>query len=83
MDLERDLDRLRVLSTIREKGMFEYTFTPDTLTVFNLIFNAEESLPIFAEKGQIVEVKGKVGELTVKGSGENRLMNDILVLLTL
>lgn len=64
-----------------KKGMFEYTFTPDTLTVFNLIFNAEESLPIFAEKGQIVEVKGKVGELTVKGPGENRLMNDILVLL--
>lgn len=64
-----------------KKGAFEYTFTPDTLTVFNLILNAEESLPIFAEKGEVVEVEGTVDELDIKGTGENLLMSQILTLL--
>lgn len=63
------------------KGTFEYTFVPDTLTVFSLLFDAEETLPIFADKGQSVEVSGKVGELTIKGEGENKLMDNILSLL--
>lgn len=70
------------IDTIRcEKGAYEYSFVPDTTTVFNLLFNEEESLPIFAEKGQTVEVTGTVDSLIIKGKGENQLMNDILVLL--
>ena len=61
-----------------DKGTFEYTFTPDTLTVFSLLLNAEESLPIFADRGQSVEVSGKVNELNIKGKGENKLMSEIL-----
>lgn len=64
-----------------QKGVFEYSINPDTTTMFSLIFNAEESLPIFAEKGQTVEVKGPVTEIEISGTGENQLMNEILSLL--
>ena len=64
-----------------QKGIFEYIIEPDTTTMFSLIFNAEESLPIFAEKGQSVQVKGSTTELEIQGKGDNQLMNDILLLL--
>ena len=62
-------------------GAFEYTMVPDTTTVFSLILSSKESLPIFAEKGQTVQVTGSIEELEIQGEGENRLMNDILSLL--
>ena len=64
-----------------QKGIFEYSIEPDTTTMFSLIFNAEQSLPVFAEKGQTVQVKGSIQELEIQGKGENKLMNEILVLL--
>ena len=64
-----------------QKGIFEYDIKVDTTTVFSLIFNAEESLPIFAEKGQSVQVKGTTTNLEIQGEGDNQLMNDILALL--
>lgn len=64
-----------------KKGVFEYVIEPDTTTMFSLIFNAEESLPIFAEKGQSVQVKGSTTEFEILGTGDNKLMNDILLLL--
>ena len=66
---------------ICQKGVFEYSFVPDTLTVFSLIFNAQEQLPIFAEKGQTVEITGTNKDISIKGKGENHLMNQILTLL--
>lgn len=62
-------------------GKFEYTFIPDTFTMFSLVFNADESLPVFADKGETVEVKGSVTEPILIGKGENQLMNNILTLL--
>lgn len=64
-----------------QKGVFEYSINPDTMTVFSLIFNEKESLPIFAEKGQTVQVKGTIPELEILGKGDNKLMNEILSLL--
>lgn len=64
-----------------QEGVFEYSIIPDTTTMFSLIFSAEESLPIFAEKGQTVQVTGSTEELQIQGEGENKLMNDILALL--
>ena len=66
---------------ICQKGIFEYSIEPDTTTMFSLIFNAEESLPIFAEKGQSVQVKGSTQNLDIQGKGDNKLMNEILILL--
>ena len=64
-----------------KKGVFEYVIEPDTTTMFSLIFNTEESLPIFAEKGQSVQVNGSTSEIKIQGKGDNQLMNDILLLL--
>ena len=66
---------------ICQKGVFEYSIEPDTTTMFSLIFNAEESLPIFAEKGQSVQVKGSTQELEIQGKGDNKLLSEILALL--
>ena len=64
-----------------KNGVFEYSITPDTLTLFSLIFNAEDSLPIFANKNQTAQIKGSVTDLEIQGKDENKLMNDILSLL--
>ena len=71
----------KIDTIICQKGKFEYSFTPDTLNVFKLLFNTEESLPIFADKGQAVEVKGTTTDFEIEGEGENKLMNDIFSLL--
>lgn len=71
----------KIDTIICQKGKFEYTFTPDTLNVFNLLFNTEESLPIFADKGQTVKIKGITTDFEIEGEGENKLMNEIFSLL--
>ena len=60
---------------------FEYSFVPDTLTMFSLLLNAQESIPVFANKGQTVELTGSVDDFTIKGEGENKLMNEIFIVL--
>ena len=71
----------KIDTIICQKGKFEYSFIPDTLNVFKLLFNTEESLPIFADKGQAVEVKGTTTDFEIEGEVENKLMNDIFSLL--
>ena len=71
----------KIDTIICKKGKFEYTFTSDTLNVFKLLFNTEETLPIFADKGQSVEVKGTITDFEIEGEGENKLMNEIFSLL--
>ena len=64
-----------------KEGAFEYLITPDTTTMFSLMFSAKESLPIFAQKGQSVQVTGSIEKPEIQGEGDNKLMNDILSLL--
>lgn len=73
---EYDIDTI-----ICQKGVFEYSFNPDTITVFTLIINDQEAIPIFADKGHMVEIKGSTTDFTIKGKGENKLMNEIITLL--
>lgn len=56
---------------------FNYTFTPDTFTVFSLFLKNGNELPVFADKGQTVEIKGTIDEPIVKGKGENKLLAKI------
>lgn len=72
---------LSIDTIICEKGKFEYPIEPDTLTIFSLIISPFESIPIYAEKGQTVEVKGSCANYSIKGTGENKLMNEIVHLL--
>lgn len=57
---------------------FKYTFTPDTFTIFNLFFKNGNELPIYADKGQTVEIKGTIDEPIIIGKGENKLLAQIL-----
>lgn len=68
----------KIDTIICEKGSFEYTFTPDTLTVFSLLLDEKELLPIYADKGETVEINGSTSDLSIKGRDENQLMNQIL-----
>ena len=67
--------KLDTITTI--EGEFKYTFTPDTFTVFTLIFNKTKEYPIFANKGEKVEIEGNINDLKVKGKGENKLFTQI------
>lgn len=62
---------------IAQKGKFNYTIIPDTLTIFSLIFNEEEVLPIYADKGKEVMLEGNLNKIQIKGEGENERMNQI------
>lgn len=71
----------RLDTIVSQKGVFEYSFVPDTLTMFSLIFDAKDQVPVFAEKGQVVAIEGTPDAPVIKGKGENELMNAILRLL--
>lgn len=71
----------RIDTIVSQKGVFEYSFVPDTLTMFSLIFDTKEQVPVFAEKGKVVTIKGTPDAPIIKGEGENDLLNDILLLL--
>jgi len=66
---------------ICQGGEFTYTFSPDTFTILSLILDNQELLPIYAEKGETVEISKTDSTLTVKGKGENKLLTQIMDLL--
>lgn len=63
---------------IAEEGKFTYTIAPDTFTLFSLIMNNGQSLPIYADKGQEVTLSGRIGQLQIKGTGENERQAQII-----
>lgn len=56
---------------IAQKGKFTYTIAPDTFTIFTLLLDKGQSLPIYADKGENVMLDGSLGAIEVKGKGEN------------
>lgn len=66
---------------ILKNGKFKYKIQPDTLTVFQILWHNQEMIPIFADKGQKVKIKGDNHTITIKGRDENKLMNEILTAL--
>lgn len=60
---------------------FKYTFTPDTFTIFTLLFNQNE-FPVFADKGQTVDIKGTIEKPIIKGDGENERLAQIMEFLS-
>lgn len=60
------------LDTIYPKnGKFIYSFTPDTLNIFQLVNDSGQTLPIFADKGWKVSIKGSFQNPEIKGDGPN------------
>lgn len=64
-----------------QNGKFTYTIHPDTFTVFSLLLENQELLPVYAEKGQTVKINRENNILTIQGEGENKLLAQILDLL--
>lgn len=63
---------------IAQKGKFDYTITPDTLTVFSLLLGGQEVIPMYAEKGETVKLTGQSDNIQIDGKGENGRMGQIL-----
>lgn len=63
---------------IAEKGKFTYTINPDTFTIFSLLLGEDNTLPIYADKGESVTLNGPIGQLQIKGKGENERQAQIL-----
>lgn len=63
---------------IAQKGQFNYIITPDTFTVFSLILDEHNTLPVYADKGESVMIEGDVRNIQIKGKGENERMAFIL-----
>ncbi|MBO5016998.1 MAG: DUF4369 domain-containing protein, partial [Bacteroidaceae bacterium] len=70
------------LDTILTKeGEFTYTFQPDTFTIFSLVIDSTNIYPIYADKGEEVEINGATDNLIVKGNGDNQTLASLLTLL--
>lgn len=65
---------------IAQNGSFNYTFTPDTFTIFTLIFDSINTYPIYADKGEKVELSGSKDELSVIGTKDNQKIADYISL---
>lgn len=72
------LPEYKLDTLVATNGELNYSFIPDTFTVFSLIMNGQTILPVFADKGKTVEIGGYVNNLKIKGDGENRLFAQIM-----
>ena len=72
------LPEYKLDTIIAEKGIFNYTINPDTFTIFSLILDSINTYPIYADKGEKVELSGTKEQIQSKGEGENKKLNDIL-----
>ncbi len=71
----------RIDTLICKDGAFEYSLTPDTSMVLCLLLDEKEKLPIFVQKGESVEITGDINNLSIKGEGENKVLNDMMDIL--
>lgn len=56
---------------IPKEGKFEYTFIPDTITIFRMINDSGIAVPIFADKGWKVNFEGSFSKPKISGKGPN------------
>ena len=65
-------DPIAKVDTIKpENGKFEYTFLPDTITIFRLVNDSGIAIPVFADKGWKVTFKGSFANPDISGDGPN------------
>ena len=76
-----ELPEYKLDTIVATQGIFEYAFTPDTTTIFSLILNGKDYLPIIAEKEGRVSLKGSITNLTWEADDENKLMSQYCALL--
>ncbi len=57
-------------------GKFIYTFTPDTISTFRLVNDSGKIIPIFADKGWQVSLKGNFTHPEIQGDGPNNELKE-------
>lgn len=67
-----DDPEIRLDTIFPQKGTFTYSFTPDTLQLFRLVDKEGNYVPVFADKGWEVTLKGSIASPQIKGEGINR-----------
>lgn len=60
------------------EGKFIYTFTPDTLNTFRLVNDSGLYIPVFADKGWKVSIKGSFAHPEIEGDGSNEEYQEFL-----
>lgn len=60
------------------EGGFEYSFFPDTMTLLRLVNKEGKTIPIFADKGWEVDIKGTFDEPDINGEAHNQDYHDFL-----
>lgn len=63
-------------------GKFEYSFIPDTITIFRLTNDSGIALPIFADKGWNVVFKGSFANPSISGNGPNDELQQLRKIIT-
>ncbi|MDO4948762.1 MAG: thioredoxin-like domain-containing protein [Bacteroidales bacterium] len=69
----------RIDTIVAEDGKFTYEFPLDTLTLFTLRLD-EVAVPVYAEKGGNVKLRGTKENVVMEGEGDNARMNEIMQL---
>lgn len=59
-------------------GKFEYTFVPDTLCLIRLADDSGHTIPVFADKGWRVTLKGSFSRPVIEGDGYNQEYQEFL-----
>ena len=72
------LPKYKLDTIFTDKGQFNYTINPDTFTIFSLVFDSLNTYPIYANKGESVEINGEIDNLVTKGKGENKKLQNII-----
>lgn len=69
-------DPIAKIDTIKPiEGKFEYSFIPDTITIFRLVNDTGLAVPVFADKGWKVKFNGSFVSPMITGNGPNDELN--------
>ena len=75
------LPEYKLDTIIASNGVFNYTITPDTFSIFSIILDSANTYPIYVDKGQKVELSGTKEQIQCIGKGENQKLSEIRSLL--
>ncbi|MGP1477443.1 MAG: thioredoxin-like domain-containing protein [Phocaeicola sp.] len=66
---------------ILKKGVFKQKFNADSISLFYIILDNQEKIPVIVESGGKIQIKGNNRLYVIKGKGENKLMGETLLTL--
>lgn len=64
---------------ILKKGAFKQRFNADSISLFYIILDNQEKIPVIVESGGKTQIKGNDRLYVIKGKGDNELMGETLL----